>query len=62
MRLGGAISCALEFEDNYADGIVNYLYNARQQDYDRILLCTETPADLLDPRLITALGAQIVQG
>ena len=62
VRLGGAISCALEFEDNYADGIVNYLYNARQQDYDRILLCTETPADLLDPRLITALGAQIVQG
>ena len=62
VRLGGAISCALEFEDNYADGITNYLYNARQQDYDRILLCTETPATLLDPRLVKALGAHIVQG
>jgi hypothetical protein len=62
VRLGGAISCALEFGDNYADGIVNYLYNARKQDYDRILLCTETPASLLDPVLLEALGAEVVQG
>ena len=62
VRLGGAISCALEFKDNYADGIPNYLYNARRQDYDRILLCTETPASLLDPALVQVLGAQIIQG
>lgn len=62
VRLGGAISCTLEFKDNYADGIANYLYNARRQDYDRILLCTETPAALLDSTLVQALGAQIVQG
>lgn len=62
VRLGGAISCALEFKDNYADGIVNYLYNARKQDYDRILLCTETPASLLDPVLVETLGAEVVQG
>ena len=62
VRLGGAISCTLECRDNYADGIANYLYNARRQDYDRILLCTETPAALLDPTLVQALGAQIVQG
>jgi hypothetical protein len=62
VRLGGAISCALEFKDNYADGIVNYLYNARKKDYDRILLCTETPASLLDPVLVETLGAEVVQG
>lgn len=62
VRCGGAISCALEFQDNYADGIRNYLYNARREDYDRILLCTETPAALLDPRLLEGLGAQIIQG
>jgi hypothetical protein len=62
VRVGGAISCALEFQDNYADGITNYLYNARREDYDRVLLCTETPAELVDPRLLQQLGAQIVQG
>ena len=62
VRLGGAISCTLECRDNYADGIANYLYNARRQDYDRILLCTETPAALLDPTLVQALEAQVVQG
>ena len=62
VRVGGAISCALEFADNYADGITNYLYNARAEDYDHILLCTETPATLWDPLLLTALGAQVIQG
>lgn len=62
VRLGGAISSMLEFRDNYADGISNYLYNARRQDYDRVLICTETPAPLLDAILLEALGAQIVQG
>jgi hypothetical protein len=62
VRVGGAISCALEFTDNYADGITNYLYNARAQDYDTILLCTETPAKLVDPRLLSTLGARVVQG
>jgi hypothetical protein len=62
VRVGGAISCALEFQDNYADGITNYLYNARKEDYDRILLCTETPAELVDPRLLRELGAEVVQG
>jgi hypothetical protein len=62
VRLGGAISCILEFKDNYGDDITNYLYNVRQQDYDLVLLCTETPASLLDPNLVKELGAQIVQG
>jgi hypothetical protein len=62
VRQGGAVSCVLEFKDNYADGINNYLYNARREDYDRILICTETPAALLDPALVEALGAQVVQG
>jgi hypothetical protein len=62
VRTGGAISCALEFKDNYGDGITNYLYNARREDYDRILLCTETPAALVDAGLLSALGAKFIQG
>lgn len=62
VRVGGAISCALEFQDNYADGITNYLYNARAEDYDLVLICCETPQNHLDPRLLQSLNARIVQG
>lgn len=61
VRTGGAISCALEFKDNYGEEITNYLYNVRREDYDRILLCTETPASLLDTGLLSELDAQVIQ-
>jgi len=62
VHTGGAISCALEFKDNYGEGITNYLYNTRREDYDRILLCTETPAALVDGGLLSALAPIVIQG
>ena len=41
--LGGAIGYALTFEDNYGEGIDNFLYNARPEQYDQIFACYETP-------------------
>lgn len=58
--VGGAIGCALEFQDNYADGINNYVYNVRPGDYDDVLICYETPADTVQPELIRTLGARVV--
>jgi hypothetical protein len=57
---GGAIGCSLAFADNYGDGIPNFLYNARREDYDRILVCHETPAATIDGALLSALGAEAV--
>ncbi len=40
---GEAITEKMEFVDNYADNIPNYLYNVRVGQYDRVLICHETP-------------------
>ena len=53
---GFAIQSAIAFSDNYGLGIPNYVYNVAHQQFDRILLCSETPADSLDPALIAALS------
>lgn len=58
--IGDAIGCALQFQDNYADGIDNYVYNVRPGDYDDVIVCYETPADTVQPELIRALGAQVI--
>jgi hypothetical protein len=58
--VGHALRCALRFTDNYGDGIPNYLYNVRRQDYDRVMVCHETPAETLDPTLLAELGATAV--
>lgn len=38
----GAVSHALTFEDNYGEGIANYLYNVAPGQYDHVLVCHET--------------------
>jgi hypothetical protein len=58
IMMGAAIGCALTFTDNYEDGIPNFLYNASADMYDRIIICHETPAQALDPRLVEALQAR----
>jgi hypothetical protein len=58
--VGDAIGCALEFPDNYADGINNYVYNVRPGDYDDVLICYETPAETVQPELVRTLGAKVV--
>lgn len=58
---GLAIGCRIEHTDNYADGIVNFIYNARREDYDRVLVCHETPKGSVDEALVRALDAETVE-
>lgn len=54
---GFAIESAIAFTDNYGLGIPNFVYNVAHQQFDRILLCIETPAESVDPALLAALNA-----
>lgn len=54
---GGAIRHTLAFEDNYATGLPNFLYNADPADGRLTLICHETPAGSIDPALIRGLEA-----
>lgn len=54
---GLAVGHTLCFHDHAGEGIPNFLYNVRPGQYDRVLLCHETPAALLDPALLEALDA-----
>ncbi len=40
---GGAIGSVCRFEDNYDDGIPNFIYNLNPDAYGHIILCHETP-------------------
>ncbi|HEY9777478.1 MAG TPA: phosphoribosyltransferase domain-containing protein [Planktothrix sp.] len=59
IMLGGAIEQALTFEDNYEDGIPNFLYNATAEMYDDIIVCHETPT--VDEALLKALSAKSLE-
>lgn len=43
IMLGNDIQERLCFTDNYGDGIANFVYNVRQEEYTRIIICYETP-------------------
>lgn len=47
---GNDIGLICRFEDNYQDGIPNFIYNLNPADYREIILCHETPlcASLMD--------------
>ena len=49
IHLGHDIARVCQFEDNYEDGIANFIYNVNPDDYRDIILCHETP--LLKPLL-----------
>jgi hypothetical protein len=51
---GNDIVLACQFEDNYEDGIANFIYNLNLNDYREIILCHETP---LGPPLTDRLHA-----
>lgn len=40
---GNDIALVCQFEDNYDDGIPNFIYNLNPDDYRDIILCHETP-------------------
>ncbi|CCW31862.1 conserved hypothetical protein [Xenorhabdus nematophila F1] len=52
---GHAIQSVMSFTDNYGLGIPNFLYNVAHQQFDRILLCLETPKTAVDPALMAQL-------
>jgi hypothetical protein len=51
---GNDIALTCQFEDNYEDGIANFIYNLNPNDYREIILCHETP---LGPSLTGQLHA-----
>lgn len=53
---GFAIQSTIAFTDNYGLGIPNFVYNVAHLKFDRILLCTETPAESVDQQLLTGLS------
>lgn len=57
---GNDIRGILEFPDAYADGIPNFLYSVRSGQYERVLVCYETPPDTAQHALFAALGAEPV--
>ena len=60
-RLGGVIGHALRFADNYGTGVPNFLYNSDPADGRASWICYETPAGSVDPALIDALGASMLE-
>ncbi|MBU6956572.1 phosphoribosyltransferase family protein [Pseudomonas sp. CVAP len=60
IALGHEIGHALSFSDNYGLGIPNFLYNVRPGQFDRVLICTETPARAVPQSLIDSLNAEVI--
>jgi hypoxanthine-guanine phosphoribosyltransferase len=60
IAIGHAIEYALSFPDNYGLGIPNFIYNVRPGQFDRVLICTETPAEAVPALLIDTLQAEVV--
>lgn len=60
ISIGHAIRSSLSFSDNYGLGIQNFLYNVAPGQFDRVLICTETAAQAVDPTLVEALGAEVI--
>ncbi|MDQ5769653.1 phosphoribosyltransferase domain-containing protein [Thiothrix subterranea] len=61
IALGHSIQHRYCLHDNYGQGIANFLYNVVPENYDRILLCSEPPAHLLDKELINVLNPTCVE-
>lgn len=57
---GGPIHDILQFKDNYATGIDNFLYNADGQPPREALICHETPPSSIDQALVRALAATCI--
>jgi len=55
---GNDVHSRLCFIDNYGDGIANFVYNLRRDDYTRIIICYENPSLPTDHLLPGILGAK----
>lgn len=61
IMLGGAIARSLAFADHCQEGIDNYLHNGSAEQFDRVIICSETPASTIDTYLVQALGAEVIE-
>jgi len=52
IHIGNDIASVCQFEDNYEDGIANFIYNLAPEQYRQIIICHETP---LCPPLMSLL-------
>ena len=57
---GLMITDLIRCKDNYGLGVPNYLYNVDPDDYDRVILCIETPQGSVDPTLINTLEPEVL--
>lgn len=55
----GAVSHALEFPDNYGEGIANFVYNVAPGQYDHVFICHETPAGAALQQLARTLNGRL---
>jgi hypothetical protein len=60
LLVDGDLTSALEFTDNYGDGMPNYLYNVADRRYDRVLIGYETRPLPPEHNLPALLGASVV--
>lgn len=60
IALGHAIGHVLSFADNYGLGIPNFLYNVSPGQFDRVLICSETPVQAVSASLIGSLNAEVI--
>ena len=60
IALGHAIEHALSFSDNYGLGIPNFLYNVKPGQFDRVLICSETPEQAAPAELVAALNVEVI--
>lgn len=60
IALGHAIEHVLSFSDNYGLGIPNFLYNVKPGQFDRVLICSETPEQAAPTELVSALNAEVI--
>lgn len=57
---GVLIGSTLTFDDPWGEGMPNFLYNVAPGQYDRVILCQETPAAMAPRALVDGLGAEVL--
>jgi hypothetical protein len=60
MALGRAVGNVLRFEDNYGEGIDNFLYNAPESFHGETIVAYETGPSSATHELVGRLGARAV--
>jgi hypothetical protein len=55
----GAIANAITFQDNYGEGIPNFVYNVRPGQYDHVFICHETAPNEALRDLATRLNGRL---